>query len=223
MLKIETFVCNPFSELCYVVWDETSRLAFVVDPGMASDAEWQRVKRCIDEKALNVQFVLQTHGHSDHCMGSAYVARTYNIHICGSMEEQAHMPSVQVQNAYFGIDLPLHWLPIDKNLIEGDVLWLGEAEAEGSHRIEVLDCPGHSFHGLCFYLPQDQVLFSGDVLFCGSLGRSDFGLSMGCNGPLLVNGIVTKLLTLPTETIVYPGHGPTTTIGYEATYNPYLG
>lgn len=222
MLHIETFVCNPFSEQCYVAWDETSRLAFVVDPGMCSDYEWQRVHRCIEENALSVQFVLQTHGHSDHCMGSAYLARTYNIHIYGSMEEQSHMPSFQLQNQAFGIDLPLHWLPIDKNLMDGDVLWLGEPEGEGSHRIEVLDCPGHSFHGLCFYLPQDQVFFSGDVLFCGSVGRSDFGPAMGGNGPLLLRSIVEKLLPLPADTKVYPGHGPMTTIGYESTYNPYF-
>lgn len=222
MLRIETFICNPFSEQCYIAWDETSRLAFVVDPGMGSDYEWQRVHRFIEENSLSVQFVLQTHGHTDHCMGSAYVARTYNIHIYGSMDEQSHMPSLQIQNNAFGIDLPLHWLPIDKNLMDGDVLWLGEPEGEGSHRIEVLDCPGHSFHGLCFYLPQDHVLFSGDVLFCGSVGRSDFGPLMGGNGPLLLRSIVEKLLPLPADTTVYPGHGPTTTIGYESTYNPYF-
>ncbi len=222
MLHVETFVCNPFSEQCYLVWDEQSRLAFIVDPGMADDYEWERVHRFIEEKQLQMQFVLQTHGHTDHCMGSAFPARTYNICIYGSMDEQNHMPSLQIQNNAFGIDTLLHWLPIDKNLSEGDVLWLGDEDAEGSHRIEVIDCPGHSFHGLCYYLPQEKILFSGDVLFCGSVGRSDFGPLMGGNGSLLVKNILEKLMTLPTDVRVYCGHGPMTTIGYEATYNPYL-
>lgn len=222
MLHVETFVCNPFSEQCYLVWDEQSRLAFIVDPGMADDYEWERVHRFIEEKQLQMQFVLQTHGHTDHCMGSAFPARTYNICIYGGMDEQNHMPSLQIQNNAFGIDTLLHWLPIDKNLSEGDVLWLGDEDAEGSHRIEVIDCPGHSFHGLCYYLPQEKILFSGDVLFCGSVGRSDFGPLMGGNGPLLVKNILEKLMTLPTDVRVYCGHGPMTTIGYEATYNPYL-
>lgn len=222
MLHVETFVCNPFSEQCYVVWDEDTRLAFLVDPGMCCDSEWQRVHRYVEDNKLQMQFILQTHGHVDHCMGSAYVARTYNISIYGSMDEQNHMPSLQLQSNGFGLDMPLHWLPIDKNLNDGDVLWLGDKDAVNTHRIEVLDCPGHSFHGLCFYLPQDKILFSGDVLFCGSVGRSDFGAIMGGNGPLLVKSIVEKLMTLPTDVMVYPGHGPTTTIGYEATYNPYF-
>ncbi len=222
MLRIQSFLCNPFSEQTYVAWDEDTRLAFLVDPGMSSDFEWERVHRYIEENELKLQMVLQTHGHTDHCMGSAYVARTYNINIYGSMDEQNHLPSVQLQSVAFGVDTPLHWLPIDKNLNEGDVLWLGEENGDGSHRIEVIDCPGHSFHGLCFYLPADQVLFSGDVLFCGSIGRSDFGSMMGGNGPLLVRSIVEKLLTLPPETKVFPGHGPSTTIGFESTNNPYL-
>lgn len=222
MLHVETFVCNPFSEQCYVVWDETTRLAFVVDAGMSSDTEWNRVCRCIEDHQLKLQFVLQTHCHTDHCMGSSYLTRTYNVSIYGSMDEQSHMPSLQIQNNAFGIDVPLHWSPIDKNLLDGDVLWLGDPDAVNSHRIEVLDCPGHSFHGLCFYFPQDKILFSGDVLFCGSVGRSDFGTVMGGNGPQLIQNIVQKLLALPADTLVYPGHGPTTTIGYEATYNPYF-
>lgn len=222
MLNIETFVCNPFSEQCYVVWDDASRLAFIVDPGMAGDYEWQRVHRCIEEKNLQIQFVLVTHCHTDHCMGSAYPARTYNVSIYGNIEEQNHMPSLQIQNNAFGIDVPLHWLPIDKNLSDGDVLWLGEPDGEQSHRIEVIDCPGHSFHGLCFYLADDKLLFSGDVLFCCSIGRSDFGTVMGGNGPLLVQSIVQKLMVLPADVKVFPGHGPSTTIGDESIYNPYF-
>lgn len=222
MLHIETFVCNPFSEQCYVGWDDKSRAAFVVDPGFSSDFEWQRVRQCIENNDLHIQFVLQTHCHTDHCMGSAYIARTYQVPIYGSMDEQNHMPSLQIQNNAFGIDVPLHWSPIDRNLNDGDTLWLGEAGSAEAHKIEVLDCPGHSFHGLCFYFPQDKILFSGDVLFCGSVGRSDFGTVMGGNGPLLVKSIVEKLLTLPADVLVYPGHGPSTTIGYESTYNPYF-
>ena len=220
-MRVKFFCCNPFQELCYVAWDEATRHAMAVDPGMCCDAEWNKVHRFLLDNELTLDGVLITHNHADHIMGTGYITRQYpGVPVYGSMEDQNHLPSVAQQNVMFGIDVEHHYAPISHNLMEGDELSLGNA-AEGPssvHRIQVLDCPGHSHHGLCYYFVDDQILFSGDVLFAGSVGRSDFGPMMGCNGPLLIDGIRRKLLTLPADVRVYPGHGMNTTIGYERAF-----
>ncbi len=224
-MKVETFQFNPFQEQCYLIWDETSKRCLIVDPGMSCDWEWERLHRCILSNNLTPEAVLLTHNHSDHVMGTGYLTKEYRgLPVYGSMEDQNHLPSIDMQNRFFGVDAEIHYAPITQNLIEGDTLLFPSEAKEGwtQHRIEVLDCPGHSHHGLCYYFPEDKMMFSGDVLFYCSIGRSDFGPAMGGNGPLLVKNIVQKLLTLPPVTKVYPGHGPMTTIETEATYNPYL-
>lgn len=212
MLHVEIFPCNAFCMNSYLVWCDSTREALIVDPGYGSESEWLRVKRKIDAENLQLRYVLLTHSHADHCIGSAYPG----IDVSGSRFDEAHLPPVSYQTQMFGLDGPLRWLPIANNLQEGARLDFA------GQQVEVIDCPGHSFSGLCYYLPLAGLLFSGDVLFCASVGRSDFGEFMGCNGRLLAESIVQKLLTLPAEVIVYPGHGPQTTIGYESKYNPYL-
>ena len=216
MIRVDFFQCNALQENCYVAWDEASHEAVIIDPGFATEWEWQRAANYLASNQLTLKAVLLTHNHVDQCMGSAYPARACNVEVCGSKEDQDHLPSAGTQAIAFGLGVEPNCLPISHDLREGDVLHLGQ------YRIEVIDCPGHSHHGLCYYLPEAGVLFSGDVLFYCSVGRSDFGPAMGGNGPLLVQGIVQKLLTLPAEVKVYPGHGPQTTIGTEATYNPYV-
>lgn len=216
MLKIEIFQCNALQMNCHLLWDEDSKEAFLIDPGFASEWEWRRVADRLQQSSLTLKTVLLTHNHVDHCMGSGFPVLACQAEIYGSMADQNHLPSVATQASVFGLGDELHWLPIQHDLHEGDTLKLGD------YTMEVIDCPGHSHHGLCFYFPQEKKLFSGDVLFYCSVGRSDFGRPMGGDGPLLVNGIMTKLLTLPADVVVYPGHGPQTTIGTEATYNPYL-
>lgn len=241
MIKVKFFICNPFQELCYVVWDEDSRHCMLIDPGMCSDREWNKIVTYIHDNQLVPERVLITHSHTDHVMGVGYVKQAFpDVVVCGSMEDQNHLPSLPEQNELFGVDVPVHYAPIEKNLIEGDS-FLFPAIVEGEtaasedetaaserdakpvqHRVQVIDCPGHSHHGLCYYFPDDDVLFSGDVLFAGAVGRSDFGQAAGGNGRLLAEGIVQKLFALPANVMVYPGHGMYTTIGYEMQTNPYV-
>lgn len=224
-MKVETFQFNPIQTQCYVVSDTDSRSCLVIDPGMSCDTEWERLNRYLRINVLTPEAVLLTHNHSDHTMGVGYLTREYpGLPVYGSVDDQNHLPPIEIQNRFFGLHAEVHYAPITHNLMDGDRLCfpLNSVASAASHELRVIDCPGHSHHGLCFYFPDDKLLFSGDVLFYCSVGRSDFGPAMGGNGPLLVRNIVQKLLTLPADVRVFPGHGPTTTIGTEATYNPYL-
>lgn len=222
MLKIKFFPCNPFQELSYLVWDEDSLHCLIIDPGMCNAAEWNRMNDFIVATGLKPQMVLVTHSHTDHVMGAGYIKKTYpEVEIWGSKEDQNHLPSLPLQNQYFGVDLEVKYAPIDNDLYEGDCLSL-KGKDNTEHKIKVIDCPGHSHHGLCYYFEDDSVLFSGDVLFYGSVGRSDWGSELGGNGRLLAEGILTKLFVLPKEVKVYPGHGLHTTIGHEMDYNPFV-
>jgi glyoxylase-like metal-dependent hydrolase (beta-lactamase superfamily II) len=192
---------------------------------MCTEWEWGRVHHFLQFNQLTPDAVLITHNHSDHVLGTGYLTKAYpGLPVYGSMEDQNHLPPIQIQNRFFGIDAEVQYSPITNNLIEGDTLFFPFEAADDvkKHPIKVIDCPGHSHHGLCYYFPDDNMLFSGDVLFYCSIGRTDFGQAMGGNGPLLVKSIEEKLLSLPAPTKVYPGHGPMTTIETEANYNPYL-
>lgn len=220
-MNVEVFTCNPFDEHCFLLWEEGLHNCIIIDPGMCCDAEWHRLHAFMQSHELTPDYVLLTHSHTDHVMGTGYLARQYpSLPIYGSMEDQNHLPSVHTQNTYFGVDVEVHYAPITHDLRDGDRL--PASPLTGAQGIQVIDCPGHSHHGLCYYLADGGLLFSGDVLFYCSVGRFDFGPAMGGNGPQLVKGIIEKLLVLPTDVKVYPGHGPMTTIGTEATYNPYL-
>ena len=157
-MKVETFQCNPFQEQCYVIWDETSKRCLVVDPGMCTDWEWERIHRFIQQKELTPDAVLITHNHSDHVMGTGYLTKAYpGLPVYGSMEDQNHLPTIPMQNRFFGVDAEVHYAPITRNLMDGDTLLFPMEAQDGiaQHRIEVLDCPGHSHHGLCYYFPDD--------------------------------------------------------------------
>lgn len=219
-MKIETIPCNNFGELCYVASYDFG--CFIVDPGMADEEEWGKVKRYLDTNGLKPTHVLITHCHADHCLGSGFVKRDYpEVKVCGSMEEERLLPPIVVQARAFGLPWEtMNWTPINMNINEA--IEDQKLSEELGTEVHVLDCPGHSFHGLCYYMPEHKVLFSGDVLFYCSVGRSDFGPEMGGNGPLLAKGIVEKLFALPHDVKVYPGHGPYTTIGTEVNNNPYV-
>ena len=215
-MKVEQFRCNEFVENCYVAFDEETLEAVIIDPGMKYKQEWDSFRSFISDNNLNVKHILLTHYHLDHILGTGLCAKEYNLDLSGNLEDQLGLPTPEMQGQLFGLEFSNSIPGIRINLKEGDSISCGK------YKIEVIDCPGHSHHGLCFYIPDAKVLFSGDVLFFCSIGRSDFGRSMGGDGQKLINGIVSKLLTLPADVIVYPGHGPQTSIGKETAYNPYI-
>ena len=215
-MKVKQFIFNAFQENCYILSDEVTRRCVIIDPGISNAFELKSVTDYIDHEKLTLERVLLTHCHIDHVMGTGFLADAYAVPICGPVDDAERLPDAEQQSRLFGVPIPSKIAPITHNLNEGDRLKIGDSD------ICVYDIPGHSNHGLCFYLPNEKMLFSGDVLFYGSIGRSDFGPSFGCDGEALVDGIRCKLMSLPPDTTVYPGHGPLTTIGQEIQINPYF-
>lgn len=215
-MTIKQFSFNPFQENTYLLIDDPTKTCWIIDPGMSNRWEWSAMKDYLVQNGLTPKRVLLTHCHVDHLMGTGFLKEEYGLLPEGPVEDYVGLPTPVQQGQLFGVGYEKEVVPVAHNIKEGDTLSLGASE------LQILDIPGHSHHGLCFYFPTEKVVFSGDVLFCGSIGRSDFGPQMGCDGELLIQGIQTKLLALPPDTVVYPGHGPSTTIEQELMCNPYF-
>ena len=215
-MKVKQFIFNPFQVNCYLLADESTKECVLIDAGMSNQRELRAVTDFIGQEKLTLKAVWLTHCHLDHVMGTGLLANAVDAPIGGPVEDSLGLPDAESQARMFGLMLSNEVAPLAKNIKEGDVLKVGETD------VQVLDIPGHSYHGLCYYLPTEKVIFTGDVLFYCSIGRSDFGPHYGCDGEALVDGIRCKLMSLPPETVVYPGHGPATTIGQEIKCNPYF-
>ena len=204
---------NPFGENMYILWDEASRDAVVVDPGMMREAEREMVTKFIEGQKLNVIHILLTHMHIDHITSARWLADKTGADVCACALDAQLGRELPDQVAQFHLKIESEPLVIDHILSDGDVLSLGEES------IQVLHVPGHSPGGLAFYLPQSGLLISGDTIFNGSVGRTDL---WGGDMAQLINSIREKILPLPDETVIASGHGPTTTIADEKRCNPFL-
>jgi glyoxylase-like metal-dependent hydrolase (beta-lactamase superfamily II) len=209
--QIYTIVSQPFAENTYVVWLPDRRAALVIDPGLEPDL----VLDFLREQGLTPAAILNTHGHADHIGGNAALKEAFPSAplVIGVNEVPLLTDPHANLSAPFGFAITSP--PADTLVREGDVV------EHAGLRLEVLDVPGHSpGHVVFVYRGQPALVFGGDVLFRESIGRVDFP---GSNGPLLYRGIRDKLFTLPPDTVVYPGHGPVTTIGHEKRWNPFVG
>jgi glyoxylase-like metal-dependent hydrolase (beta-lactamase superfamily II) len=204
---------NPFGENMYILWDEATHEAVVVDPGMMRDSEREMVAKFIDEHNLSVKHVLLTHLHVDHITSARWLADKTGADVCGSVLDAELGRELPDQVAHFGISIEVEPLTVDRNLADGDTIPLGD------ETIQVLHVPGHSPGGLAFYLPESALLISGDTIFNGSVGRTDL---WGGDMAQLINSIREKIFPLPDETVIASGHGPTTTIADEKRFNPFL-
>ena len=211
MLKIKSFVFSPIQENTYLLYNEFNQCA-IIDPGCYFGAEKEVLTQFIKDNNLTVIHLLNTHCHLDHVFGNKYVAETY------SLTPQIHKNEEQVL-AFAPTSGLMYDLPFDNYtgqllfLKEGDVVTIGKDE------LVVIEAPGHSPGHICFYNKAQGFLIGGDVLFNRSIGRTDLP---GGNYDELIKNIKEKLLVLPNKTIVYSGHGETTTIGEEKVENPYL-
>ncbi len=212
-MKIKRFTFNMFGVNTYVVWDPATRQAAIIDPGMINSAEERVLDHFITDNHLTVTHLINTHMHVDHSFGVAYVKRHYGVPLEAHVDDEFLSSKLPVQAKAFGIDSDVDAVEIDRPVRDGDTIKIGNEELKAIH------VPGHSPGSLVLYSPGSNWMISGDVLFRNSIGRTDLA---GGNHQQLIDGINTRLMTLPPETVVYPGHGPETTIGNEATYNPYL-
>lgn len=209
-LEIQTLVSMPFEENTYVVWRPGRGEALVIDPGLEPEA----ILDFLRENGLTVAAILNTHGHADHIAGNGAIKSAFPRAPLVIGQNETRMLSDPYANLSGQFGLPLTSPPADRTVTEGDVL------DEAGIRLEVLDVPGHSpGHVVFVHRGQPVRVFGGDVLFRGSIGRYDFP---GSDGALLMDGIRRKLYALPADTVVYPGHGPVTTIGHEMQTNPFV-
>lgn len=212
MMNIKTFEFNPVRENTYVLSDETNECV-IVDPGCYDNAEKLELTNYIEKNNLNVKHILNTHLHFDHIFGSHFVESKYDLHTEANKADEFLIDNLNEQLAIFGFP-PMHEkLTIGKYLNEGDVVTFGNQE------LLIIEVPGHSPGSIAFYNKEANCLISGDALFKQSIGRTDLPLG---DLTLLLKGIREKLLSLPSDTTVYPGHGPKTTIGDEIKSNPFL-
>jgi hydroxyacylglutathione hydrolase len=211
MINITAFIFNSFQENTYVLNDETKECV-IVDPGFSTKVEKKLMDDFFTSQNLNPVAIINTHCHIDHILGCEYLQKTYKIPFYIHKNE---IDLLQVSKEYaklFGIEID-HIPQPDKFLDEGDVFNFGNSV------LSVLHVPGHSPGSICFYANNDKFILTGDVLFRGSIGRSDLP---GGDYDTLIKNIKSKILILPREVLVFSGHGPNTTIGLEYDTNPFL-
>ncbi|NMA82367.1 MAG: MBL fold metallo-hydrolase [Epulopiscium sp.] len=199
---------GPLEANCYIVGDEKTKEAIIIDPGHPDPVILEKLKN----EGWNLQGIWLTHGHFDHISGIALLKQEFNIPVWVHRIENEYLEDPDLNLSANFLSQPIHYTG-DYFLEEGMTV------SVGSYTFQALHIPGHSAGSICYYEPNEKILFSGDVLFRGSIGRSD--LPKGDFVSLMTN-IKEKLLVLPEETKVYSGHGPSTTIGYEKNYNSYL-
>ena len=207
-MKIQLFVENAIQTNCWCIIDEETNDAIIIDLG----GGFEKISEYIKEQNANLKYVLCTHGHFDHIMGIPKMQQT-NPEIPVYMSQKDLYMTTEINNSLrmFGIYGNYPDVKVDKFLAENTKLKIGNQE------IIIIETPGHTQGGLCFKI--NNHLFSGDSLFNREIGRCDLP---GGDYDTLISSLKNKIITLPEETIVYPGHGSTTTIKFEKQYNPYL-
>lgn len=211
MIKIQSFTFNPFQENTYIAYDETNE-CIIVDPGCYDENENTVLKNFISQNNLNPVALINTHCHLDHIFGNKFVADTYNL---SPQMHKLDLPMLEyaplAANKY---GVHLNELPVVGTFLEED-----DIIEFGSSKFEILFTPGHAPGHICLVNKEENITLSADVLFHLSIGRTDLPLA---DHKTLLNSIKNKLYTLNDAMVVYPGHGPKTSIGFEKANNPFL-
>ncbi|MDR2910917.1 MAG: MBL fold metallo-hydrolase [Bacteroidales bacterium] len=213
MITIKKFVVNPIDENSFVISDSTGECVFI-DPGFYYDKELSEISNYITINNLNPVKILSTHCHFDHIMGVEFIREKYKIPFQVHKDDTFLIERAIKQANMFGCKMnPLK--PVDSFIEEGDKVSFGNTE------LEIIHVPGHSPGHLIFYNSDENFIIAGDVLFRGSIGRTDLPGGSG-NYNDLISNIKNKMFSLPDETKVYCGHGHETTIGFEKNTNPFF-
>lgn len=205
-LQCTTIINGSFQENCYLTWDDATHHGVLIDPG----DEPERILAAVRDKGVHIDGIFNTHGHLDHASAVATLARELKVPFAIHPGDRALIEGIPQQARFFGF--PATEAPvIDRELQDGDRF------AIGGYSATVLHTPGHTPGGCCFHV--ENLLFVGDTLFCGSIGRTDLP---GGSYSALIHSIQTRLLPLDPSTQVLSGHGAATTLGFERQHNPFL-
>jgi len=211
MFQIKSFEFSPIQENTYILYNEFND-CLIIDPGCYFDDEKDAISDYIDKMDLKPQMLLNTHCHLDHVFGNKFVAEKFGLTLRMHQNEKLVLDFAPKSGLMYN-------LPFDN--YQGDLIYLkdGDTIKLGDDELKIIEAPGHSPGHICFYCAKQHFIISGDVLFNRSIGRTDLP---GGDHETLLKNIREKLFVLPDETVVYSGHGPTTTIGEEKKYNPFL-
>lgn len=206
-LKVNQYVVGPVQTNCYFAINDETKELIVIDPGASPKQLADRIR----QEGCKPVAILLTHGHFDHATGAAELAEEFDIPIYAYEAEKETLEDENLNSS---------WMIGEQKTFHADIFLKDEQKLQlAGFTVRVLFTPGHTKGGCCYYFPYEDVVFSGDTLFCTSVGRSDLpGGSMSD----LIRSIREKLMTLPERTTVYPGHNDVTTIENERMYNPYL-
>ncbi|WP_415229616.1 MBL fold metallo-hydrolase [Psychromonas sp.] len=208
-MKIIVIPVTPYEQNCSLIICEETKIAAIIDPG----GDPSHILNIVEKQGVKVDKIILTHGHLDHVGGTQAIVSQLKVPVIGPEKEDLFwLEQLEAQSQLFGFPKTASFSP-DRWLKEGEVLQVGNI------KLKVLHIPGHTPGHIALYDQHSQQVIVGDILFNGGIGRFDFPRG---NHSQLVSGIKQKLLTLPPETTVYPGHGPTTTIGKEKASNPFL-
>ncbi|KXX68759.1 MBL fold metallo-hydrolase [Flammeovirga sp. SJP92] len=211
MINVHTLTFSPFQENTYVVWDETKE-AIIVDPGCYDTSEEEALKGFIESNGLKVVKIVNTHCHLDHVFGNKFCQDTFGVKL--------YIPKGEIETLAMGADAAARYGIPGFVTSTHDELLENEGEVTfGNTSLQILYAPGHSPGHLVFFDKDQKIALGGDVLFKGSIGRTDLP---GGDHQTLLDNIKNVMYALPDETIVYPGHGPFTTIGDEKRSNPFV-
>ncbi len=211
MVHLKQFVCNPYQENTYILYDDQGNCA-IIDPGMYGNTEETAFLQFISEKSLTPVLLLNTHCHIDHVLGNHFVHEHFGLF---PQFHEGELPLlIEVQNYAPQMGIRYEVSPIGEHFLSetGTVSF-------GEEQLQLIFVPGHSPAHLCFYHEEQKFVIGGDALFRGSIGRTDLP---GGNHNQLLTSIKQRLYALPEDVTVYPGHGPATTIGEEKKSNPFV-
>jgi hydroxyacylglutathione hydrolase len=210
-MECKTFYFNALRTCCYVVYDTTGS-CIIIDPGCFGEKEEQRLVHYLRDNSLTPEYIVNTHAHFDHLMGLRFLHGLYNIPFRLHPLEENNLKRASDIARVFGFQMiqpECDYTPLE----DGEILTYGTSS------LKVLHTPGHSPGSVCLYDEQSSRLFTGDLLFAGSVGRTDLP---GGDYDLLEKSLSEKIRPLPAQTVVFPGHGPATTLAKELAQNPYL-
>ena len=211
-LKVEHVVVSLCATNCYILFDDQTLKGCIIDPGESP----ARIEKKVSDLGLSIECIILTHGHFDHIGACPEIRKKMGCEVIALKEAAQELRDIDLNltGQMEGVSISV---TADKDVSDGDILDIC------GHKCKVIHTPGHTPGSMCLYFEEEKILIAGDTLFCESLGRFDLP---GGDGRKIIASITNKLFTLPEDTVVYPGHGETTTIGHELKYNPcaeYIG